>query len=303
MYHICVPATTANLGPGFDSLGLALKIHNHFYIKEIDKGLKFSAVERDTGKPVKLGMENNLVFSVMKRVFKRFNRPLDGIELREEIEIPLARGLGSSATAVIAGILSANYILDNPLTDDEMIEIAIDIEGHPDNVVAAFKGGFIINVPADKGTEYKKVEISVDLKAVVVIPDFELKTDELRNLLPETVSYQDAIYNHSRTALLVASLYQRDYHQLAMAMQDRLHQDYRAKLIPGFYKVLEAAYKNGAYGVALSGAGPSIIALTSSKTVEIAEAMVNTFSEHGVESKYLVSIPENRGSFIEKTSI
>ena|SRR5690554_1733598 len=303
MYHICVLATTANLGPGFDSFGLALKIHNHFYVTEINKDLKFSAVERDTGKKVKLGLENNLVFSVMKRVFSRFNRTLEGIELREEIEIPLARGLGSSATAVIAGLLAANYILGNPLTEDEMIKMAVNIEGHPDNVVPAFKGGFVINIPADEGPGYKKLEITADLKVVVVIPDFELKTAESRNILPETLSYQDSIYNHSRTALLVASLYQRDYQDLAVAMQDRLHQDYRAKLIPGFYKVLEAAYKSGAYGVALSGAGPSIIAISGSKTDEIGRAMVNTFSEYGVKSKYLVSTTENRGAFIEKISV
>jgi len=301
MYRVCVPATSANLGPGYDSLGLALKIYNSFYFTEIKEGLKFSIINRDTGTELELKNNDNLVFTAMSKVFRRYGRDLKGIELREEVSIPFARGLGSSATAVIAGLVGANLILDNPLNDQEILELATEMEGHPDNVVPAFKGGFIINVQTPRGLIYRKLEIASELQAVVVVPDFELKTEELRKLLPESISYQDAIFNHSRTALLAASICGNNYQQLAIAMEDRLHQDYRAKLIPGFYQVIEKAYQQGALGVALSGAGPAILALTISNPEGIGEAMVAAFARAGITSKYIITGPDNKGTIIEKT--
>ncbi len=300
MYHICVPATSANLGPGFDSLGLALKIYNSFYFCKIKEGLNSNIVNKVTGEEIKLDADDNLVFKAMSRVFERYGRELDGIELKEEVSIPFARGLGSSATAVIAGLVGANLILNNPLSDQEIIEMATDMEGHPDNVVPAFKGGFIINVQTEQGLVYKKIEIPGGLKAVIVVPDFELKTEELRKLLPDKVTYQDAVYNHSRTALLAASICGHDFKQLAIAMEDRLHQDYRAKLIPGFYQVIEGAYRRGALGAVLSGAGPSILALATSNIEEIGKGMVNTFATRGIKSKYIIASPENKGTVIKR---
>ncbi len=295
MLKIKVPATLANLGPGFDTLGIALQEYNYFYFNMSDSGFKIEIKDRDTGAPLQLPLVKNLVYQGMKRVFSICDQQIKGIELIEEVGIPFARGMGSSASAILAGLTGANSLLGNPLTEDALLKLAVEIEGHPDNIVPAFKGGFVINVMAGDELIYKRREVSQGIKIVLVIPEFQLETGELRKVLPEKVDHKDAVFNHSRTALLTAILYDNDWDKLSIAMEDRLHQDYRAELIPGFKKVVMRAYNMGALGVALSGAGPTVLAFARNNERKIGRKMVDTFAEEGINSRYLVTGVDNKG--------
>jgi len=300
MFEIKVPATTANLGPGFDCLGFSIKLYNSFKIERIDSGFETVIFDQITGKQIDLPIEDNLFYHAMEKVHDKTNNILDGIKLTEKINIPSARGLGSSATAVVAGILSANILLDYPFSEKELIEIAVEMEGHPDNVLPALKGGFVINVMTKSGLVYKKIELAKDLKFIFVIPDFELKTEDVRKVLPDKYTIKEAIFNMSRTALLTSCLQGNDLGQLKDAMDDKLHQYYRSKLIPGFYQVVNSAYEKGAYGVALSGAGPSILAIVKENAKVIGEVMVKSFSDYNIKSKYIVTNPDNNGYLLIK---
>lgn len=299
MFEIKVPATTANLGPGFDCLGFAIKLYNYFKVERINSGFETVIVDQITGKQINLPIDDNIFYHAMEKLYDKTNNILDGIKLTEKINIPSARGLGSSATAVVAGILSANILLDYPFSEKELIEIAVEMEGHPDNVLPALKGGFIINVMTENGLVYKKIELDKDLKFIFVIPDFILKTEDVRKVLPEKYTIEEAVFNLSRTALLTSCLQSNDLSQLKVAMDDKLHQYYRSKLIPGFYQVINSAYKKGAFGVALSGAGPSILAIVKENAEDIGEVMVNSFSDNNIKSKYIVTNLDNNGYLIE----
>jgi homoserine kinase len=294
MLEIRLPATSANLGPGFDSLGLALQLYNTFYFKQIEDEIRIRLLD-ESGNTINLSPEDNLVYQTMKGLFTDYGKPCTGFELTGKIGIPIGRGLGSSATAIIAGLVAANRYLGNPLTEESLIKKAIAIEGHPDNIVSAFYGGFNINVLTDKGVISKKIKLDETMQIVLVIPDFQLSTRELRQILPEKVSYRDAVFNHSRTALLIACFYEHNLDLLSTAMEDRLHQDYRAPLIPGFQEIINQAYQTGAKGVALSGAGPTMIAFCHKKAAEIGQVMVDVFKSHQIDSRYLITLPDNRG--------
>jgi homoserine kinase len=297
MFEIRLPATSANLGPGFDSLGLALQLYNTFYFKQIEDDIKIRLLD-ESGNTINLSPEDNLVYQTMKGLFTDYGKPCTGFELTGKIGIPIGRGLGSSATAIIAGLVAANRYLGNPLTEESLIKKAIAIEGHPDNIVSAFYGGFNINVLTDKGVISKKIKLDETMQIVLVIPDFQLSTRELRQILPEKVSYRDAVFNHSRTALLTACFYEHNLDLLSTAMEDRLHQDYRAPLIPGFQEIINRAYQTGAKGIALSGAGPTIIAICRKKAEVIGQVMVDVFKSHQIDSRYLITVPDNRGIMI-----
>mgnify|MGYP002276990601 CR=1 FL=1 len=300
MLEIRIPATSANLGPGFDCLGFAIKLYNSFIIEEISTGIETVINDKVSGKEIDLSLDDNLFYHGMKKVYDLTNNNLDGIKLTEIISIPLARGLGSSATAVVAGLLAANIILDYPFTEEQLIDIAVEMEGHPDNVLPALKGGFVINVITEEGLVYKKIELDQNLNIVLVIPDFKLKTGDVRKVLPEKLGFKDAIFNLSRTALLTSSLQDNNLGKLKIAMEDKLHQDYRAKLIPGFHEVIASAYQQGALGVALSGAGPSMLAIVNDNAEQIGEKMVASFSNHNIKSEYIVTKPDNKGVIIRK---
>lgn len=299
MLEIKVPATTANLGPGFDCLGFAIKLYNSFKIDRINSGFETVIYEQLTGKEIELSLEDNLFYHAMKKIYEMTNNLLDGIKLTAEINIPFARGLGSSATAVVAGLLAANKLLDYPFSEGQIIDIAVEMEVHPDNVLPALKGGFVISVMTEEGLVYKKIKLAEDLKIILVIPDFKLKTEDVRRVLPEKYTSKQAIFNLSRTALLTSCFQDNDLSQLKDAMDDKFHQDYRSKLIPGFYQVIKSAYKKGAYGVALSGAGPSILAIVKENAKDIGEVMVNSFSDYNIKSKYIVTNPDNNGCLIK----
>ena len=296
-FTIKAPATSANLGPGFDSLGLALKIYNKFKFKKIKdkKNVEIHIKNKTAEKEIKIPKERNLLYQSMKYLFKKNEKPFEGFKIEETIRVPISRGLGSSATAILAGFFAANKYLGDPYSEKELLKMAIEMETHPDNVGSSFNGGLNIGVMTDKETIFKKVEVNQELKIVVIIPEFQLNTKNLRKVLPENVSQKDAVFNLSRTGLLVASFYDEDWKLLSTAMQDRIHQNYRSKLIPGFNNVLESANKENALGVALSGSGPSILAFTLENGENIGRAMKDAFLNNDINSKYVVTSVDNEG--------
>lgn len=297
MYRVKVPATTANLGPGFDILGMALDLYNIIEVKETDRGLNIDieglgAKELPTDK-------SNLVYQTMDYLFDKADYRPAGLDIKLINQIPIARGLGSSATIIVGGLVLANTLAGTPFSNDQLLNFAAEIEGHPDNVAPALLGGVVISVITDQEEIiYKKIK-APELKTVVGIPDFKLSTTEAREVLPAQVTFNDAVFNCSRVGLLVSAFMTEDYDLLATCFEDRLHQSYRQDLVPGMGEVIKEAKDDGALAIALSGAGPSIVALTLENEVEVGETIVRVFAQHGIKANYKVAEPNSTGVIVE----
>jgi len=285
MIKIQVPATTANLGPGFDCLGLALKLYLNLEIEEIEEGLvieyqgegaeKFSA-KKDTliGKSAEL---------VLKKTGQ--DKSKKGLKIKAFNQIPVTRGLGSS---------------NINLTNQEMLELALSLEGHMDNIVPALIGGLTLAYKTGRGEiRWTRIKTPRDLRIVIAIPDFTLSTEEMRKALPQKVTLPKAVFNLSRSALLVNALQNSDWDVLAEAMEDRLHQPYRAPFIPGIEDMFSQIKKTGLAGVALSGSGPSVVSLTKKGREEtISKIMKDAFLNAGITCRILVLEADLEGTTI-----
>ena len=283
---IKVPASTSNLGPGFDTLSLALDWYNEFTFKVVKEGLKITQSNSN-----KLPEDStNLVYKCFCEVFKKLRKTPPGIELDINYQIPLAAGLGSSASAVVSGVLAANALLDNALSKSEILSLATKLEGHPDNCAAAIYGGLTISVSQDEKVYVSQFPWPKELVVIVVVPDFELPTRISRELLPPKISYGDATFNVSRTAYLLSSLLNKDWEGLKIGFQDRLHQPFRKDLVHGMEEVLNEGLMKGACGATLSGAGPTLVAFVNdkNKAEEIGKAMTEKWQEFKVKSTYRV---------------
>jgi homoserine kinase len=253
-----VPATTANLGPGFDCLGLALDLLNTVIVERSDRLLIEVAGE---GEQELSRQTDNWVYQGIAALCKRIEQGVPPLHIRCHNRIPLARGLGSSAAAALSGALAANALFDDALPSKDVLLVAASLDGHPDNVVPALLGGCQIAVRDEKrGLLTASVPVPPELRAIVFIPDFTMSTAQARSVLPILVSRPDAVFNIGRTALLVASLFTGRLDTLAVATQDRIHQRPRQVLFPAMPKLIDAALEAGAYGACLSGAGSSIVA-------------------------------------------
>lgn len=294
MIRVQVPATTANLGPGFDCLGMALELYNIVEFYKITRGLVVE-IEGEGAADLPRN-ENNLVYQAAKRVFDRTGYAPAGLRIRLVNGIPVGRGLGSSASAVIGGIIAANRLSSANLSKREMLALACSMEGHPDNIAPALLGGLVIYASVEGEITWTKIDLPAGLNAVVAVPDFAMSTRDSREALPHMVTMRDAVFNIGRAALLVAALQKGDLSVLGTAMEDKLHQAFRAGLIPGFKKVVSAARLAGARGVALSGAGPAIVALADNNQELIAEVMKETFRESGVNARSLILAPSPVGA-------
>jgi homoserine kinase len=269
---VTVPATTANLGPGFDCIGAALSLYNRF---------EFSLLALDEASTSETGHlesritatgldaeqvsldQTNLAYQAFCRCYQHLGQTPPAIYLAIHLEIPLARGLGSSATAIVAGLVGANALAGAPLSEAELMALAIELEGHPDNVVPALLGGCrLAATKPDASWTICDVPWHSDIVPVVAIPDFELSTAAARRVLPLTYDRQDAIFNTAHLGLLLRGLATGQPDWLQTALHDRIHQPYRQVLIPGYAAVQAAAITAGAYGVVISGAGPTLLALT-----------------------------------------
>ena len=282
-----VPSTTANLGPGFDCLGAALNLNNRFTITRIEgSGERFELImEGNEGNHLRGGPEN-LVYRAAQRVWKAAGIEPVGLEARVKLAVPPARGLGSSATAIVAGLVGANALMDSPLAKEKLLELAIDIEGHPDNVVPSLLGGLCITAKAaSERWRVIRCEWENSIKAVVAIPSIRLTTSEARRAMPKTVPIADAITNLGALTLLVQGLRTGNGELISDGMNDRLHEPYRWRLIKGGLEVKEAATKAGAWGCVISGAGPSVLALCDEKDcIGISRAMIEAWEKMGIES-------------------
>jgi len=259
LVKVIVPATTANLGPGFDVMGLALNVYNSFTLEETEGGL-----EIEISKPEGLGLpadEKNLFFKSAKRLFDEVGYKYGGLRITIDTEVPLGRGLGSSSTAIVGGVVAANEVSGAGLSRDEIFSLASEIEGHPDNVGPAIFGGFTISYRSGQDQRIAKHKPSENLKPVLLIPDATLETKKARGVLPESVSLPDAVFNVSRSSLLVLAILFGKPDLLRDAMDDKLHQPYRAPLIPGLTEIIKEVSAIDGVGVALSGAGPSLVCI------------------------------------------
>ncbi|MEA5577823.1 homoserine kinase [Anabaena sp. UHCC 0451] len=278
-----VPATTANLGPGFDCIGAALKLHNEFKFTRNDSGLIIQVSGAEAEK-VQTD-ESNLLYQAFVKLYEHIKQTPPSVKIEIKLGVPLARGLGSSATAIVGGLVAANELAGSPLSELQVMELAIAMEGHPDNVVPALLGGCRLAATSSRGWEICDLTWHRDIIPVVAIPDFELSTSEARKVVPTEISRADAIFNASHLALLLRALATNREEWLRAALQDRLHQPYRKALIPGYDAVEVAAIAAGAYGMVISGAGPSLLALTDSlHTQSLVTAMANAWQQAGITS-------------------
>ena len=281
-----VPATSANLGPGFDCMGLALTLYNTVTVEpakqfNIELSGKYTAgIATD---------EQNLVWKTMCHLWQAAGFPIPTVSLYLENNIPPARGLGSSSAAIAAGLVAANVLAGNPFTDQQILDLGNELEGHPDNITPALFGGVDLALPTKQGVMTRILASSPPLKAVVVIPDILVKTADARNVLPPEIPRRDAVFNIAHAGLIVEAFLTQDYALLREGMQDKLHQNQRAGLIPGMHDVIRAAMAAGAFGAALSGSGPTIIALCDSSGPEdVQSAMLKAIHQHAVKAEALV---------------
>lgn len=277
MIHVRVPATSANLGPGFDSAGLALQLYNDVYMEEWD-GISITSLD---GTEVPTG-ENNLIYATAKDLFQRCGCPFRGLKIQQESRIPMTRGLGSSTACLVAGLAGANFLMGGPLTQQDMVDLSAVLEGHPDNTTPAVVGGYINAVLENEKVYYSKQAPCSNLGFTVMIPPFQMKTSFARSVLPHEVALGDAVFNASRTALLSWAIPAGDTDCIRAALNDTLHEPYRMGLIEGGELAREMAAELGAYGAVISGAGSTLLAVHSSENCGFATCMQEQLTQAGV---------------------
>ncbi len=292
--QIIIPATTSNLGAGFDTFGLALTLYNKFTVEESDAFAMEVYGEGADKLPTDI---NNLFFKAYIRTCQELGVEDRPIRVVQENEIPLGRGLGSSATAILGGILAAVGLNNLKLSEEDILELAFLFEGHPDNLVPALVGGFTVSaMVGERKVLFERLEFPEELKVVVLIPEFEVLTEEARRVLPSMVSLKDAVFNVQRASLLVSALVNRDFEALRYAVEDRLHQPFRSKLLPGFESFKEEAYRLGADAVFISGSGSTIGIFTRKNEEEIGTAGLEIFKKLGFASKFKVLEADKEGA-------
>ena len=257
---IRVPATTANMGPGFDAFGCALSLYTDVTFEETEAGLEI------TGCPEEFSGPDNLVYTSYCAVLASMNEEVKGIKIHIDAHIPICRGLGSSAALLVAGAMGANILRGNKLSTQGLLNITNAMEGHPDNLAPAFFGGLTASMVDNGLPVCVSFPLHPDWEFLALVPEFDLPTTLARSVLPEQVSRADAIYNVSHGALVLKALELGDEKLLRTAMQDKLHQNYRKKLIPDYEKIEALAKANGA-AFCLSGAGPTLLCITRDKNL------------------------------------
>jgi homoserine kinase len=291
-----VSASTANLGPGFDTLGMALSLYAWIEMSEAQgetvfdlHGEQVAGVPRD---------KSNLIYKVAQMVFREAGVSMPELNVAMYSEIPLTRGLGSSASAIVGALTAANALIGSPLSDDKLFQMAAALEGHPDNVGASLFGGIVVSAWDGVRAEHIRLEPHPRLDVLVAIPAFQLATEKARHALPSELSMADAVYNVSHSSLLVAAFATGNLGMIRHAMRDRLHQPYRAALIPGMSAILEGAADYGALGAALSGAGPTLLALVeegSSRRGELEAFLLGTLRDEGIDADAIWLKPSGFG--------
>jgi homoserine kinase len=287
-FTVRVPASTSNLGAGFDCFSLALQLYLTVNATVLPEGAEPFTVITHSGETSARETsrdENNLIFRAMCFAAEREGWQLPPVQLEVHNEIPIERGLGSSAAAIVAGIRLASLLSKRELASERVLGYASEMEGHPDNVAAALHGGFVVScVIGDGNVLVIKKSWPAELKVIVVSPDFPVQTSEARSALPGEVNRSDAVFNLQRVALFSAALDTGAYDLIWEAMKDQLHQSQRQSLVPGLAEALATPAQPGLLGMALSGSGPSIVALANDRLSEIGETIAEKFRNHGVKA-------------------
>lgn len=302
MVTVKVPATSANLGSGFDSVGVALQLYNTISAEETDGEIKIEVTD-ESSKYIPLD-ERNLVYRTMMSTFDRIGYKPKGLHIVQTNNIPVTRGMGSSSASIVGGIMAANRICNDPMSRQDIIDFASYLEGHPDNVTPAVTGGMAVAVK-NRGIKYINFPINNQkLSFAVYIPNFSLRTKVARAALPELASYRDASYNIGRAAMLTSAILTENYDLLATALQDRLHQYYRKRLIGGASKVFYEAEKCGAIGTYISGSGSAIVSIVLKENEAQFYSKMNSYITNNFRNWQFKFVPaDNAGAIVYKGEI
>ncbi len=289
-WQISVPGSTANLGPGFDSIGLGLSLYLKLTVTLQDH---WDIIHLDDNGPKEFELEEHLLYAIAKKIAHQYGQQLPACRVEMTSELPLARGLGSSAAVIVAGIELANQVCELGLTTQDKLNLSSQIEGHPDNATASVLGGLTISSMDDNGLVDTFHINDIDASFIVYVPDVELKTSESRSVLPEQLSRSYTVRASANANMLAASLMARDFERAGRYMEaDLFHEPFRAKLIPAYAEIRTVAKANGAYGTALSGAGPTMISIIPSA---IASDFVHLMKEHFPEHQVILTKADEHG--------
>ncbi len=294
-FTVKVPATSANLGPGFDALGLALDLWNE---TSVTSAKEFAVTVTGEGANRLASDKQNLIVRAAHRLAEHAGKSLPPFHAECLNAIPLSSGMGSSSAAILTGLLAGNALLGTPLLKEEILNLASEMEGHPDNVAPALMGGLVVSTVDDNKVVTHQIPISMDVCITIVLPEFHLSTRQARAALPRKISMTDAVHNISRAVLVTEAFRMGDLELLGRAMTDSLHQPYRLPLIPGAQSAMDAARRTGAEAVALSGAGPSLIAFSKTET-GIGESMRRAFEQAGLGARIFLLGVSGQGAEIQ----
>ena len=301
------PATIANLGPGFDSFGLALPLYNIISVEETvlpGTGIEINIINEKNNEEGLTDIptdKNNIVYKAIELLYNFIGQIPNELKITIKTQIPISRGLGSSASVITGGLIAANELLGRPADEKVLMSIASEIEGHPDNITPAFVGGVTMASWEEDGSViYRKLPWNDEWKLMVCIPDYELNTEISRSVLPKEIPLKDAVYNLKRSAMLVEALHTKDEELLKLALKDKLHQPYREKLVPGMSEIMNnLKHTNGVIGTVLCGAGPSILIIYNGIGVsEIKEIVSNTWNYFNVKTNFFNLPIEKEGAVI-----
>lgn len=281
MWQISVPGSTANLGPGFDSIGLGLSLYLKLTVSVQEN---WEIIHLDDNGPKEFELEEHLLYVIAKKIADQFGKQLPACRVEMASELPLARGLGSSAAVIVAGIELANQVCELGLSVQDKLNLSSQIEGHPDNATASVLGGLTISSMNENGIVDTFHVNDIDAAFVVFVPDVELKTSESRSVLPEQFERTYAVNASANANMLAAALMARDFKRAGRYMEaDLFHEPFRAKLIPNYTEIHKEAKANGAFGTALSGAGPTLISIIPTTIADdFVKAMKNKFPDHQI---------------------
>ncbi len=297
MIRVKVPASSANMGAGFDTLGAAVGLYNRLRVEEIPSGLEIRTL--NAGGYV-LQNENNLIYRAMREVFDTVGSEPPGIRIIQNSAIPMTRGLGSSSACIIGGMISANVLTGRQLSYGEILNLAARMEGHPDNVAPALYGGFCVSLIEDGRVFTKSYKLNPKIKFAVMIPDYFVATKKSRGILPERVDMKDAAFNISRASMFQAALVTGDTEKLRYAVQDRLHQPYRQDYVEGMKEIFEKTYDAGSKATYLSGSGPTIVSILDGGYSDFESEMKKFFSENSHKWNCRILSIDNVGTVVSE---
>ena len=302
-----VPATVANLGCGFDSFALALPIYNTIILEETvmpGSGIEINVLSEHGQEKIQNVPtdKSNIIYKAIDLLYSHMGQVPSELKITVKTGIPTTRGLGSSASVVIGGLVAANELLGRPADSDVILSIAAEVEGHPDNAVAAFVGGVTISSQEENGSViYRKLPWPKEWRITTCVPDYELSTGVSRSVLPDCVPMKDAVHNLKRSAMFVEAVHTKDLELMKLALKDKLHEPYREKLVPGMKEIKEnLKHMEGMIGCTLAGAGPSLLVISENKNLEeIKEIISNTWNNININSKIQTYSIEETGTVIE----